>query len=278
MNVNILLFKITLLLYFAATVLYLIDILARLEKAGRVARWVLIGGFVLHCATLAARYLEAGYTPVTNLYESLSFFAWAVVAVFLLFDLRYRMTVLGAFTCPLALVLMIVGSAAPKGMGEINPMLESWWFPIHVTLAFLGNAIFAVAFGAGVMYLIQERMLKSKKFSALYYRLPSLETLDKINYKCLTFGFPLLTMGIISGAVWANSAWGGYWRWDPKETWALITWFLYAALLHGRLTVGWRGRRAAIFAILGFLCVLFTFLGVNLLLSGEHSFDALRGR
>jgi cytochrome c-type biogenesis protein CcsB len=129
-----------------------------------------------------------------------------------------------------------------------------------------------------VLYLLQERMLKSKNFSPLYYRLPSLETLDNINYRCLTFGFPLMTMGIISGAVWANSAWGGYWRWDPKETWALITWFLYAALLHGRLTVGWRGRRAAIFAIIGFASLLFTFLGVNLLLTGEHTFSALQGR
>jgi cytochrome c-type biogenesis protein CcsB len=121
-------------------------------------------------------------------------------------------------------------------------------------------------------------MLKSKSFSALYFRLPSLEILDSINYKCLSFGFPLMTMGIISGAIWANSAWGGYWRWDPKETWALLTWFLYAALLHGRLTVGWRGRRAAVFAIIGFLFLLFGFLGINLLLSNEHSFRALSGR
>jgi cytochrome c-type biogenesis protein CcsB len=149
---------------------------------------------------------------------------------------------------------------------------------VHVTLAFLGYAVFAIAFIAGIMYLLQERRVKRKKFSPLYFRLPSLDTLDSINYKCLTFGFPLMTMGIISGAVWANSAWGGYWRWDPKETWALITWFLYAALLHGRLTIGWRGRRAAIFAIIGFLCLLFTFLGVNLLLTGEHSFKALQGR
>jgi cytochrome c-type biogenesis protein CcsB len=127
------------------------------------------------------------------------------------------------------------------------------------------------------MYLLQERMLKSKKFSTLYHRLPPLEALDSINYKCLTFGFPLMTMGIISGAVWAESAWGTYWSWDPKETWALITWFLYAALLHGRLTVGWRGRRAAIFAIIGFICLLFTFLGVNLLLSGLHSYSAMEG-
>lgn len=278
MTVNILLFKITLLLYSAATVLFLVDVISRREKAGQFARWLLIGGFTVHCATLIARFVATGVTPVASLHESLSFFAWTVVGIYLLFDLRYRLAVLGAFVCPLALVMMIVGSAVPKGVRPVNPMLDSWWFPVHVTLAFLGNAVFAIAFVAGIMYLLQERMLKSKKFSALYYRLPSLETLDNINYKCLTFGFPLMTMGIISGAIWANSAWGDYWRWDPKETWALITWFLYAALLHGRLSVGWRGRRAATFAIIGFLCLLFTFLGVNLLLSGEHSFRAMSGR
>ncbi|MBE0596166.1 MAG: c-type cytochrome biogenesis protein CcsB [Desulfuromonadales bacterium] len=274
---NLVLFKITLLFYFAATACYLFDVITRRDQSGKVARWLLIGGFALHCATLAARFVEVGHTPVTNLHESLSFFAWTIVGIYFLFDLRYRLTVLGAFVCPLALVLMIGSSAAPAGPPEINPLLQSWWFPVHVTLAFLGNAVFAVAFIAGIMYLLQERMLKSKKFSGLFYRLPSLETLDSINYKCLSFGFPLMTMGIITGAVWANSAWGGYWRWDPKETWALITWFLYAALLHGRLTVGWRGRRAAIFAIVGFVCLLFTFLGVNLLLSGEHSFKSLQG-
>jgi cytochrome c-type biogenesis protein CcsB len=278
MTLNILLFKITLLVYFGATVLYLLDVLLRKEAAGRAGRALLLAGFALHSATIVARYLEAGYTPVTNLYESVSFFAWTLVGIYFLFDLRYRLSVLGAFVCPLALVLMVVGSASPKVAQEINPMLESWWFPIHVTLAFSGNAVFTVAFVAGVMYLLQERMLKSKKFSGLYHRLPSLQTLDSINYKCLTIGFPLMTMGIVSGAVWANSAWGGYWRWDPKETWALVTWFLYAALLHGRLSTGWRGRKAAIFAIIGFLCLLFTFFGVNLLLSGAHSFKTLSGR
>lgn len=278
MSLSLLLFKITLLVYFGATVLYLVDVIGRREGIARIGRHLLLAGFALHSATIVTRFVEAGYTPVTNLYESVSFFAWTLVGIFFLFDLRYRLSVLGAFVCPLALVLMVVGSAAPKVAQEINPMLDSWWFPIHVTLAFSGNAIFTVAFVAGVMYLLQERMLKSKKFSGLYHRLPSLQALDSINYKCLTFGFPLMTMGIISGAVWANSAWGGYWRWDPKETWALITWFLYAALLHGRLTVGWRGRRAAIFAIIGFACLLFTFFGVNLLLSGEHSFKALSGR
>ena len=277
MSLNLLLFKVTMVGYFAATVLYLVDVIKRQDSAGRIALYVLRGAFLVHLVTLLVRFYEIGYTPVTNLHESLSFFAWSVIGVYLIFDLRHRSTILGAFLVSLGLALMIFSSAVPKGGEGLNPVLQSWWLQIHVVLAFFGYAMFTMAFGAGVMYLLQERMLKSKKFSALYYRLPSLGTLDSINYNCLTFGFPLLTMAIISGAVWANSAWGGYWRWDPKETWALITWFVYAALLHGRLTVGWRGRRAAIFAIIGFCCVLFTFLGVSLLLEGAHTFKAFGG-
>ena len=277
MILNLLLFKATLLVYFASTILYLTSVISRKDKLARYAKYVLVGGFALHCLTIFARWLATGITPVASLHESLSFFAFSLVGIFLLFELRYKAAILGAFVCPMALVLMIGSTMAPRQPVAANPILDSWWFPIHVSLAFLGHAIFAVAGIAGIMYLLQERMLKSKKFSALFYRLPSLDVLDSINYKCLTFGFPLMTMGIISGAIWANSAWGGYWRWDPKETWALITWFLYAALLHGRLTVGWRGRRAAIFAIIGFLCLLFTFFGVNLFLSGLHSFSDFTG-
>ena len=277
MTIDILLFKATLLVYFVATLLYLIGVITRREPLGKVAKWILVTGFAVHCATLVARWLATGLTPAASLYEALSFFAWALVGTYLLFDLRYRIAVLGAFVCPLALVLMIGGTAAPKQIPVANPVLDSWWFPVHVTLAFLGYAVFAVAAMAGVMYLLQERRVKNKQFSGLFYRLPSLDTLDSINYKCLTFGFPLMTMGIISGAIWANSAWGGYWRWDPKETGALVIWFLYAALLHGRLTIGWRGRRAAIFAIIGFLFLLTTFLGVNLFLGGQHTFRSFTG-
>ena len=280
MSINILLFNVTLLLYLVATILFLVEVSSRHIKTAGIARWILWGGFVSHCAALLFRFIEVGHTPVASLYESLSFFAWALVGAFILFDLRYRLAVLGAFVCPLAVVLMLVGSAVIIGGVEpqqANPVLQSKWFPVHVTFAFLGYAVFGIAFAAGIMYLLQERMLKSKRFSALYYKLPSLDTLDSINYKCLTFGFPLMTLGIISGAVWANSAWGGYWRWDPKETWALITWFWYAALLHGRLSIGWRGRRAAIFAIIGFVALVFSFLGVNLLLDGAHTFKSLRG-
>jgi cytochrome c-type biogenesis protein CcsB len=275
MSVSILLFKFSLLTYFAATVFFLVDIIAKREKAGRIGRWVLVGGFALHCVTLVARYLEAGYTPVSNLHESLSFSAWSLVGIYLLFDLRYRLTIVGAFIAPLALVTMIFGGATVTRATQLNPVLESWWFPIHVALAFLGNAVFTLAAVVGVMYLIQERLLKSKKFSTLFYRLPSLSTLDQINYKCLSFGFPLMTMGIISGAVWANSAWGGYWRWDPKETWALIVWLNYAAWLHLRFTKGLRGTPMAWWSIAGLLITTFAFLGVNMFLSGLHSYGEL---
>ena len=200
------------------------------------------------------------------------------MALYLYFDLRYRLSVMGAFSSVLAVITMLGSGIAPKAVEPLNPALNSWWFPLHVSFAFLGNAAFALAFGAGVMYLVQDKMLKSKRFSTLYHRLPSLDTLDNINYRALSLGFPLMTLGIMTGAAWAESVWGTYWSWDPKETWALMTWFVYAALLHGRLSIGRRGRRAAIFAIIGFGCLLITFLGANLLLNGMHTFDALLGQ
>ncbi len=278
MTISLLLFKATLLLYLATTALYLVDVVKRRAAATLPSRLLMLVGYLVHCATLLARYLELGHTPVTNLYESLSFFVWTVVGVFLLFELRYRLAVLGAFVAGSGSIFMAAGALIGRsGVRELPPVLDHWLFPVHVILAFLGNAVFALAFAAGIMYLVQERLLKSKTFNALYYRLPSLDMLDRINYSCLSFGFPLLTLGIISGSVWAEVAWGSYWSWDPKQTWGLITWLLYAAMLHSRLTVGWRGRRAAIFAIIGFLCLLFSFLGVNLLMDGQHAFSAFEG-
>lgn len=275
MTIDILLFRTTLAVYALATGLALADILWRRPILGRHGRILLWSGFTLHSLSLASRYLATGFPPLSSLHESLSFFAWAIIGTFLLFHLRYRLAVLGAFVSPLALVLMIFGSAVSSATAAPPPALQSWWLPVHVALAFLGDAVFALAAVAGCLYLLQERMLKKKKVSSLFYRLPPLQVLDNLNYRCLTIGFPLMTLGIITGAIWADRAWGAYWSWDPKETWALITWFLYAALLHGRLAIGWRGRKAAVLAIVGFALLLFTFLGVNLLLSGLHSYVSL---
>jgi cytochrome c-type biogenesis protein CcsB len=139
-------------------------------------------------------------------------------------------------------------------------------------LAFIGDAAFAMAFGIGLMYLVQEHYVKSRHLGGLFQRLPSLQILDEINYRLITIGFPFLTLAIITGAIWAESAWGSYWRWDPKEVWSLITWFIYAGVLHLRLTAGWRGRKAAILSIIGFAAVLFTFFGVNFILQSKHTF------
>jgi cytochrome c-type biogenesis protein CcsB len=275
---NALLFYTTLGLYAAATGAYLLYIVKPHQALGRTARWLISCGFLLHLIFTVMRYFEAGHTPITNLHESLSFFSLAIVGVFIGFERKYHTAILGSFVTPLALLLMVTSSIYPPTIPLLPPALKSNWLIIHSTLAFISYAMFAVAFGAAIMYLIQEHFLKRKRLGALYQKLPSLDVLDEINYRCLTFGFPLLTIAIITGAIWAETAWGTYWSWDPKETWSLITWLIYAALLHGRLTTGWRGRRAAILSIIGFLVLLFTFLGVNLLPSeSQHKYERLLG-
>lgn len=269
---NIILFKITLLLYLAATAGYLAHILSPRKTVHRVAFGVAVAGFSVHSAAILVRCYEAGYAPITNLHESLSFFAWAVIGGYLYIQLRYKVKNLGAFATPIAAVSMIASSILPKKIMTLPPVLKSYWLPVHATVYFLAYGILALAACAGIMYLIQERQIKKKRFGAFYQRLPSLEVLDAINYRCLTIGFPLLTIGIITGSFWAQQAWGAHWQWDPKEIWSLVSWLLYAALLHERLAVGWRGRRAAIMAIIGLGALLFTFLGVSLLLKGLHTY------
>ncbi len=270
---NVYFFNVSSLFYLLGTLAYLSHIIFLKDYLSRTAAAIVTIGFASHSLAILIRYVEAGYTPVTNLHESLSFFAWMIIGVLLIANLKYKIKVLGAFLTCIALILMLFALALPKEILPLAPVLRSFWHPFHVFFAFLGNAIFTLAFCCGVIYLIQEHQLKSKKMGAVAKRLPSLKVLDDLNYQSLTFGFPCLTLGIITGAVWAEYAWGRYWGWDPKETWSLITWFLYAAMLHQRLTVGWRGRKAAIMAIIGFLAVLFTFLGVNLLLPGLHTYS-----
>jgi cytochrome c-type biogenesis protein CcsB len=269
---NSLLFNSTLVIYAAATVLYLCYLIKPQETIGKIGHYLVSVGLLVHIAFTVNRYVEAGHTPLTNLHESLSFFALAVVAFFIIFERRYRIYILGSFVVPLALLIMAISATFSSVIPPLNPALKSKWLVVHTTMAFVGYAAFAISFGVSIMYLIQSHFLKQRKLGPMFQKLPPLDVLDDISYRCLTFGFPLLTFAIISGAIWAETAWGTYWSWDPKETWSLITWFIYAALLHGRLTTGWRGRKAAMLSIFGFLIMLFTFLGVNLLLPGLHSY------
>ena len=269
---SVLLFELSLTLYFAATIVSVVELFKGTKTTSNFILVFAVGGFTLHTATIIARYAAAGHLPITSLHEASSFFAWCIVLIFFFLEYRYRVDLLGPFTMPVVFVLMLSSSILPREIKPLSPVLQSYWLGIHTFLAFLGDAAFAMAFGVGIMYLIQEHHLKTKRLGGLFQRLPNLQILDEINYKLITLGFPLLTLAIITGALWAESAWGSYWRWDPKEVWSLITWFIYALVLHARLTAGWRGRKAAILSIAGFISVIFTFFGVNLLLKGLHAF------
>ncbi|MEK6531354.1 MAG: cytochrome c biogenesis protein CcsA, partial [Deltaproteobacteria bacterium] len=183
---------------------------------------------------------------------------------------KFRQKVLGAFVAPFALLLLLAATFFPRDIIPLSPLLESYWLPVHVILAFMGNAFFAIAFFISLMYIIQERYLKKRRLKGLYFILPSLDVLDELGYKCLQYGFPLLTLAIITGAIWSQHALGSYWDWRPRQIWSLITWFLYAALLHGRLTTGWRGRKAAIFSGTAFMVLLVSFLIINIFAGGAH--------
>jgi len=218
-----------------------------------------------------------GHAPMSNLYESLVFFSWTIILLYLIIQYKYRLYLLGAFVTPFAAMGMAYASISPQVNETIQPLvpaLQSNWLISHVITCFLGYAAFAVSCGVSITYILKKRHEEQHKEGGLLASFPSSSVLDELIYKTIAIGFPLLSIGIITGAAWANYAWGTYWSWDPKETWSLITWFIYAAFLHARITRGWRGIKAATLSIVGFAAVIFTYLGVNLLLSGLHSYGA----
>ena len=274
-------FNITSIAYFAAMVLFIVYIVSRVQAIGLTATGVVWAGFVANTIAIGLRWREAyalGFqqAPLSNLYESVVFFAWSIALCYLLMDLKYKQRAVGAFVIPFAFIFMIWAQLGLNA--EIQPLvpaLQSNWLTYHVITCFLGYAAFAVACGASIMYLLmigrEERKGNNQGLMGIF---PSAKVLDDINYKAIMFGFPMLSLGIITGAAWANYAWGTYWSWDPKETWSLIIWFIYAAFLHARFTRGWVGRKAAWLSIIGFAATIFCYLGVNLLLSGLHSYGS----
>jgi cytochrome c-type biogenesis protein CcsB len=265
-----LLLKIVVVGYVASTVLFLLNVLASRPRLSRIANWTLLGVLVVHAAEIVVRWVERGITPVTNVAEALSLFSWLLVAGYFLVLLRYRIRTLGMFVSPLAVVMLLVSFVFTKEQ-TIPESLKSTWLPIHVSMAFVGDAAFLLAFVSAVAYLLQEYQVKHKRLGLLHQRLPSLATLDTLNYRCILVGFPLLTLGIITGALWAKSEWGAYWSWEPRETWALVTWLIFGLLLQVRLSSGWRGRRTAILTVIGSAVMLGSFLGIKILGLGLHS-------
>ena len=275
------LFGLTTLAYLLASAVYIALFVFKNKKIGVAGTALTLAGVAAQTAATALRWKESydlgiGHAPLTNMYESLVFFSWCTALFYLFMELKFKNRVIGAFVMPFAFVSMAYASFA-KGMNqEISPLipaLQSNWLIAHVITCFIGYGAFAMAAGLGVMYLLKKSALeKGLAKDSLTGSLPELKVIDDMTYKTIVFGFLWLTAGIITGAVWANEAWGTYWSWDPKETWSIITWFIYASTLHARFTRGWSGSRIAWLAIIGFLSVFFTYFGVNYLLAGLHSY------
>jgi cytochrome c-type biogenesis protein CcsB len=266
-------------IYGLAAFFYTVAWIFKNQTSGRLATWTAVAGLAGNTAGIILRWVESywlgiGHAPLSNLYESLIFFAWTVILLYLLIEYKYRFRIIGVIATPLAFLALAYASLSPNISDRIQPLLpalKSNWLLAHVITCFIGYAAFALAFGISIMYLFKKR--DSDATNSLLERFPAPGVLEDLNHQLVMLGFLFLSVGIITGAVWANSAWGRYWGWDPKETWSLITWFVYATLLHARLMRGWRGRKIAYLSIFGFGAVLFTYFGVNYL-PGLHSYGA----
>ncbi|MCD6517809.1 MAG: c-type cytochrome biogenesis protein CcsB [Candidatus Aminicenantes bacterium] len=266
-------------LFFCAFILYAVSaaslfvyLFSEKDKWARTGYQIIFAGFIIHTAALAARTLESGHAPFTNMYESLSFLAWCGAFAYVSMEGKYKIRKAGPYFILIIIVLMALASSPlmPKEVRPLMPALQSYWLWLHVSVTLLGEAFFAMAFVTSILYLItkSKKSIRSKQKKDL-----TPERLDFISYKCIAVGFPLFTLGgLVFGMIWAYKAWGRYWGWDPKEVWSLITWFVFALYLHTRLVMGWKGKRSAITAIIGFLAALFTYFGVNYLLAGLHSY------
>lgn len=267
--------------YFFSALFYLISLVLKKAGIGQVATWVLRAVFLIQTGAIILRWIESyqmgiGHAPLSNLYESLIFFAWTIALIYIWIEWKTKSRTIGVFATPFAFLSMAYASFSPNISAQIQPLLpalQSNWLIAHVITCFLGYAAFAVSCSLSIMYLIKKPTAGKKMDNRLLLSyFPEIAVLDELIYQTIIIGFLLLTVGIATGSVWAHSAWGTYWSWDPKETWSLITWLLYAALLHARMMKGWHGARVAWLSIIGFACVLFTYFGVNFILSGLHSY------
>jgi len=258
--------------YLTSTVIYLIAFVVSSPKS-RFIQWAfrlvvvicLLHGFSILYRWIESYQLGVGHAPLSNLYESLVFFGWTIATALIAVRVAFHNDFVVAAGLPTVFIVMASTFLVDSSIRPLIPALQSNWLVAHVVTCFLGYAGFTASFVAAVMFLLT---LASPMVAQ---HLPPAKLLDEIVYRSVVIGFCLLSVGIITGAAWADHAWGSYWSWDPKETWSLITWMVYAAFLHARLARGWSGHRTAMISVMGFLCVLFTYFGVNYL-PGLHSY------
>jgi cytochrome c-type biogenesis protein CcsB len=252
---------------------------ARSRFLGKVAVGVTVVGWLLHLGEIVTRGLAADRWPWGNMYEFTSTLCFAAVTTFLALMIRRNVRFLGLYLLALVVLgLGIDGAVLYESAGPVLPALDSYWITIHVTAAMIATGLFTVGAVLSTLYLFAERYRNRLAAGAptgssgLIRRLPAPEILDRLAYRVIAVGFPIWTFAVVAGAIWAEAAWGRYWGWDPKETWSFIIWVVYAGCLHARLTAGWRGRRAAVIALLAFAGILFNYFVVNIWIVGLHSY------
>jgi cytochrome c-type biogenesis protein CcsB len=248
----------------------------------RIALIVTTAGLALHLTGVVTRGLAVHRVPWGDMYEFVISVTCVAVLFFIGLMIKYRPYYLGLFfMAPIVIILGLAQTVIYTPAGPLVPALNSYWLAIHVTAMTLASGTFVVGAVLAVVYLFAERHTRrvaaglSTRYGEVFRLLPSAERLDQIAYRTVVFAFPIWTFGIMAGAIWADEAWGRYWGWDPTETWAFITWVVYACFLHARVTAGWRGRRAAFIQLAGFACLLFNLLGVSLFITGLHSYAGL---
>ncbi|HEY5498712.1 MAG TPA: cytochrome c biogenesis protein CcsA [Syntrophales bacterium] len=272
MDIDMLLYRGALLAYLLSTLTYIFSLLIRRVSPARAATWILTGAFGLHTLFFLGEWLGKGYNPFLRIHDILSFFAWVMAGVYLVFQLRTKTRVLGAFVSPVVFVLMIISSIGIGGPITVPEVLQGGLVTIHAMLSVIGEALFAVASVAGLVYLIQDGLIKRRKSSMFMKLFPSLQDLDRINHFCLLWGVPLLTLGVLAGSIWARTVWGRHWQWDPKQIWTLAAWLVYAVLLHQRLAIGWKGHKTALLSVVAFVLLLAALLVEKSFFTTLHRF------
>ncbi len=270
------LFKISFWIYLASAACYLLALIKNQTSVARLGRGFLVAAFVVHTASIVMIAIAIGRLPLLNLYEYMLSVTWAATAVYLAVELLTKNWSLGGFSVPLLTSFVLFTMRLPNAKIDytVMPALQSAWRTPHIVSGILAYGASMVAFVLAVMYLLRDRAdgPKGNKKSFWASRLPETKVLDRSIYRTVAFGFLMQTLLVVIGAVWAQIAWGRYWGWDPKETWSLITWLIYATYLHTHTMMGWRGRKSAWLAIIGFGATIFTFIGVSYFFQGLHSY------
>ena len=255
----------TLAVYFLASLMEFIGALFKKSSLKKTAWIFFIFAFVLNTGYIVARGIIARRLPLANQFEFSTAFAWGLALMYIITRIKFKADWVSIIAMPATFLLLSYAALLPREITDLMPALRSAWFSIHIGAAVFSYAAFAVSGCIGVVYLVRLKKSGQKQDTGLLQ-------MDYMSYRLIALGFLLLTVVILSGCIWAEQAWSSFWSWDPKETWALITWIIYAIYLHQRLRLNWRGRRMAIFAIAAVVIVLFTFIGVNTLLPGLHSY------